>query len=88
MSPPLGVYLGEVIILHIIMYNLFKGPVSYGPGEAIGAPDHPHRGFEVVTYVLNGEMEHKDSVGNSGQFWDLRATYIAHRTISPIVELG
>ncbi|MGA1649044.1 MAG: pirin family protein, partial [Ilumatobacteraceae bacterium] len=28
------------------------GPVEYGPGEAIGAPDHPHRGFETVTYML------------------------------------
>jgi redox-sensitive bicupin YhaK (pirin superfamily) len=39
------------------------GPVEYGPGEAIGAPDHPHRGFETVTYVLEGEMEHEDSAG-------------------------
>ena len=31
------------------------GPVTYGPGEAVGAPDHPHRGFETVTYVINGE---------------------------------
>jgi len=39
-------------------------PTSYSPGEAIGAPDHPHRGFETVTYVLQGEVEHKDSMGN------------------------
>ena len=26
------------------------GPVDYGPGEAVGAPSHPHRGFETVTY--------------------------------------
>lgn len=32
------------------------GPVNYGPGEAVGAPDHPHRGFETVTYVLAGEL--------------------------------
>lgn len=31
------------------------GPVVYGPGEAIGAPDHPHRGFETITYVIEGE---------------------------------
>ena len=42
------------------------GPVDYAPGEAIGAPDHPHRGFETVTYVLEGEMEHEDSAGHRG----------------------
>jgi redox-sensitive bicupin YhaK (pirin superfamily) len=42
------------------------GPVSYAPGEAIGAPDHPHRGFETVTYILEGEMEHEDSAGHRG----------------------
>src|SRR3954470_12386433 len=43
------------------------GPVTYAPGEAIGAPDHPHRGFETVTYVLEGEMEHEDSAGHKGR---------------------
>jgi redox-sensitive bicupin YhaK (pirin superfamily) len=43
------------------------GPVDYGPGEAIGAPDHPHRGFETVTYVLDGEVEHEDSAGHRGR---------------------
>lgn len=42
------------------------GPVDYAPGEAMGAPDHPHRGFETVTYVLEGEGEHEDSAGNRG----------------------
>ena len=42
------------------------GPVDYQPGEAVGAPDHPHRGFETVTYVLEGEMEHEDSAGHRG----------------------
>lgn len=42
------------------------GPAEYGPGEAVGAPDHPHRGFETVTYVLDGAMQHKDSAGNAG----------------------
>src|SRR5207249_8133649 len=40
------------------------GPVDYAPGEAVGAPDHPHRGFETVTYMLDGEFEHEDSAGN------------------------
>ena len=43
------------------------GPMEYGPGEAVGAPSHPHRGFETVTYMLAGEMEHEDSAGNSGK---------------------
>jgi len=42
------------------------GPAVYGPGEAIGAPDHPHRGFETVTYVLDGAVEHRDSTGAVG----------------------
>ncbi len=42
------------------------GPVTYGPGEAIGAPEHPHRGFETVTYMLDGAMEHRDSTGAVG----------------------
>jgi quercetin 2,3-dioxygenase len=42
------------------------GPSEVKPGEAKGAPDHPHRGFETVTYVLSGEMEHADSAGHKG----------------------
>lgn len=42
------------------------GPVDYAPGEAVGAPWHPHRGFETVTYLLSGEMEHEDSSGAKG----------------------
>jgi quercetin 2,3-dioxygenase len=43
------------------------GPIDWKPGEAKGAPDHPHRGFETVTYMLEGKFEHKDSRGNSGK---------------------
>jgi len=42
------------------------GPADYQPGEAVGAPDHPHRGFETVTYMLEGEFEHEDSAGHRG----------------------
>jgi redox-sensitive bicupin YhaK (pirin superfamily) len=42
------------------------GPADYGPGEAVGAPDHPHRGFETVTYMLEGAFEHEDSAGHRG----------------------
>jgi hypothetical protein len=43
------------------------GPVQWGPGEGIGAPDHPHRGFETVTYLLSGGFQHKDSAGHAGK---------------------
>jgi redox-sensitive bicupin YhaK (pirin superfamily) len=43
------------------------GPADYAPGEAVGAPDHPHRGFETVTYMLEGEFEHRDSAGHAGR---------------------
>jgi quercetin 2,3-dioxygenase len=43
------------------------GPKDLTPGEAKGASDHPHRGFETVTYLLEGQFEHKDSRGNAGK---------------------
>lgn len=43
------------------------GPNVTGPGEAVGAPWHPHRGFETVTYLLDGRMQHEDSAGNKGE---------------------
>ena len=42
------------------------GPTVNGPGEARGAPWHPHRGFETVTYVLDGEVAHHDTTGGGG----------------------
>lgn len=42
------------------------GPMEVKPGKQKGFPDHPHRGFETVTYLLEGKFEHKDSQGHSG----------------------
>jgi quercetin 2,3-dioxygenase len=42
------------------------GPIQFEPGKGTGFPDHPHRGFETVTYLLQGEMDHRDSFGNRG----------------------
>ncbi|QBS43493.1 pirin family protein [Nocardia sp. CS682] len=42
------------------------GLVAYEPHEAKGAPWHPHRGFETVTYVMDGAMVHHDSNGGGG----------------------
>ena len=46
------------------------GAVEYAAGEAKGAPDHPHRGFETVTYMLDGVIEHRDSMGGGGTISD------------------
>ena len=43
------------------------GPNISAPGDAVGAPWHPHRGFETVTYLLEGRMQHEDSAGNKGE---------------------
>ncbi len=42
------------------------GEVEYAPGEPKGTSWHPHRGFETVTYMLDGIMEHQDSNGGGG----------------------
>ncbi len=42
------------------------GPVEYAPNEAVGAPWHPHRGFETVTYVIDVVVQHHDSNGGGG----------------------
>ena len=60
------------------------GPADYAPGEAVGAPDHPHRGFETVTYMLEGKFQHRDSQGHSGKLgpgdvqWMTAASGIIH----------
>jgi hypothetical protein len=43
------------------------GPIVVSSENAKGAPDHPHRGFETVTYMIDGVFEHKDSQGHSGK---------------------
>jgi redox-sensitive bicupin YhaK (pirin superfamily) len=43
------------------------GPMEFVPGDRRGFPPHPHRGFETVTYLLSGEMDHRDSWGNRGK---------------------
>ncbi len=42
------------------------GEVEYSPGEAKGTSWHPHRGFETVTYIIDGTFEHQDSNGGGG----------------------
>lgn len=61
------------------------GPIDFAAGEAKGAPDHPHRGFETVTYMLAGDLEHKDSRGHAGRLragdvqWMTAGSGVIHR---------
>src|SRR4051812_20318381 len=43
------------------------GEVEYAPGEPKGTSWHPHRGFETVTYIIDGTFEHQDSHGGGGE---------------------
>ncbi len=46
------------------------GEVDYGPGEPRGTAWHPHRGFETVTYIIDGTFQHQDSAGGGGVITD------------------
>ncbi|MCB1254304.1 MAG: pirin family protein, partial [Austwickia sp.] len=46
------------------------GEVEYAPGEPKGTPWHPHRGFETVTYIIDGTFIHRDSHGGGGTITD------------------
>src|SRR5437879_2824933 len=46
------------------------GEVEYAPGEPKGTPWHPHRGFETVTYMMDGALRHNDSLGGGGLITD------------------
>ena len=65
------------------------GEVQYGVGEAKGAPDHPHRGFETVTYMIEGEFVHRDSTGGGGVIangdtqWMTAGAGIVHSEMPP-----
>jgi redox-sensitive bicupin YhaK (pirin superfamily) len=63
----------------------YMGPTTYGPTDTPrGVGEHPHRGFETVTIVYQGELEHRDSAGNSGKLspgdvqWMTAASGIVH----------
>jgi redox-sensitive bicupin YhaK (pirin superfamily) len=46
------------------------GEVEYAPGEPKGTDWHPHRGFETVTYMIDGTFQHQDSAGGGGLITD------------------
>ncbi|MFF8836316.1 pirin family protein [Streptomyces sp. NPDC015130] len=63
------------------------GPTELGPGEAQGAPAHPHRGFETIEYVLDGPMTNTDSRGETtvvragGVQWLTAGSGIVHESL-------
>ncbi len=63
--PSVGLALADPFLLLDHM-----GAVEYAPGEAKGTPWHPHRGFETVTYMIDGAFEHQDTTGGGGLITD------------------
>lgn len=58
-------------------FLMLDGFDSYNPDDYIkGFPWHPHRGIETVTYLVKGEMDHGDSLGNKGVIKDLGAQWM------------
>ncbi|GAA2214633.1 pirin family protein [Nonomuraea monospora] len=72
------------------------GEVDYAAGEPKGTPWHPHRGFETVTYMIDGVMEHLDSNGGGGTItngdtqWMTAGAGILHKEAPPewLVQQG
>jgi redox-sensitive bicupin YhaK (pirin superfamily) len=58
--------IGELSYIDPFLLLDEMGPEHLGPRQAKGAPNHPHRGFETVTYMIEGTFVHKDSNGNHG----------------------
>ena len=56
----------DLAILDPFIHMDQMGEVDYAPGEPKGTPWHPHRGFETVTYILDGVFDHQDSNGGGG----------------------
>jgi len=77
--PTLGPVLSPFLLLD------YAGPMEFGPTtERRGVGEHPHRGFETVTIVYSGEVEHRDSSGGGGRIgpgdvqWMTAASGIVH----------
>jgi len=78
-SQRLGPAIGPFLLLD------YGGPMEFPPTkQALGVDEHPHRGFETVTIVYQGELEHRDSAGNHGSIgpgdvqWMTAASGIVH----------
>ncbi|MEU3429480.1 pirin family protein [Streptomyces gardneri] len=78
---------GELPLLDPFLMLDQVGPTELGPGEAKGAPAHPHRGFETIEYVLDGAVANTDSRGDStvvgagGVQWLTAGSGIVHESL-------
>ncbi len=77
--PNLGPVLSPFLLLD------YAGPMEFPPtNERLGVGEHPHRGFETVTIVYSGEVEHRDSSGGGGSIgpgdvqWMTAASGLVH----------
>ena len=77
--PNLGTVLSPFLLLD------YAGPMEFPPtNERLGVGEHPHRGFETVTIVYDGEVEHRDSSGGGGRIgpgdvqWMTAASGVVH----------
>ncbi len=75
--------LGSVISPFLLLD--YAGPMQFPPtNERLGVGEHPHRGFETVTIVYSGEVEHRDSAGGGGSIgagdvqWMTAASGLVH----------
>lgn len=65
------------------------GEIDYAPGAPKGTPWHPHRGFETVTYIIDGEFVHRDSHGGGGRItngdtqWMTAGSGLLHIEVPP-----
>src|SRR2546421_11754793 len=62
------------------------GEVDYGPGEPKGTDWHPHRGFETVTYMIDGTFQHQDSTGGGGVVTQSATPWVAAGARVPPIE--
>jgi redox-sensitive bicupin YhaK (pirin superfamily) len=60
----------DLAVLDPFVHMDQMGSVHYAPGEPKGTPWHPHRGFETVTYMIEGTFQHQDSHGGGGVIAD------------------
>ena len=72
-------------LLSTFLLFVFAGPMDFLPTtDRLGVGEHPHRGFETVTIVYEGEVEHRDSSGGGGKIgsgdvqWMTAASGIVH----------